>query len=581
MVRKVVTVDEGLHLPTAVQDQLRADLDTEFATYVTNAQTAAGNASVSAGEADVARDEAVAAAGVATAPTDSMVATLIGNPSSLTTEALTDFTEDLVGDGFIRRFDDKVSVLDWSALPISGSTRAGNIQPGAYSRQVNPAGAYEAFPGLTLCPDGSLLLIYRSASAHGWAPGSITKAVRSNDLGQTWSAPFNIFSKSGYDVGFGMLTTLSDGRIACIGQYRNTSGSAGALCVVMFSSDNGNTWGTEIVVPFSFNNFTYASGNLIEMTNGNLLAIGYGRNNADTYTSTRTMVSADGGLTWSNEQVVANGPALTTNFNEATINYLPNGQIMALVRSEDAPRKIWRSVSNDLGNTWSTPTALFEGWGRPAWIKLSSGGLVMTYRGNTDLSHFIRTSWDNGVTWSSPRLMAGTTPTQSVYTQMVEVSPGLVAVAYSDDISTTSANTRFKYLMDGTGISPMGDVIVARPDSWVGVVTGGFTATPATAVRASGSDVQFRDVYLVRTSVTFAVTAGTQFFVVAAGGIPAELCPSYIVRVPCLIRYTSAPGPAEALFYPDGSVAIVAGASGTLPVGTYGISIPRVSWERN
>lgn len=91
MVRKVVTVDEGLHLPTAVQTQLKADLDAEFADYVTDAQTAASGASLSVvaaesarDEAGVARDEAVAAAASASAPTDTMVASLFSNAASST-----------------------------------------------------------------------------------------------------------------------------------------------------------------------------------------------------------------------------------------------------------------------------------------------------------------------------------------------------------------------------------------------------------------------------------------------------------------------------------------------------------------
>lgn len=82
MVRKVVTVDEGLHLPPAVQTQLRADLDTEFAGYVNDAETASSNANLSAVAANIARDEAAAAAASATAPTDEQVATLVDSTNS-------------------------------------------------------------------------------------------------------------------------------------------------------------------------------------------------------------------------------------------------------------------------------------------------------------------------------------------------------------------------------------------------------------------------------------------------------------------------------------------------------------------
>lgn len=76
MVRKVVTVDEGLHLPPAVQTQLKADLDTEFADYVTDAQTAASDASLSVVAAQSARDTAVSAATAAGVSEANIEATL-------------------------------------------------------------------------------------------------------------------------------------------------------------------------------------------------------------------------------------------------------------------------------------------------------------------------------------------------------------------------------------------------------------------------------------------------------------------------------------------------------------------------
>lgn len=468
MPSKLVGVDSGLHLPTAVRNQLSADLTADMSAFVDDAEAAAGNAALSATAADTSADIAVAAAASASAPTDGMVASLINTPGSDTRDALDDYGVDALvpatiaalGDDVVKRIDDRASVLSWTALPVNGSTKtASGFNTGTRSVQINPAGAYEAFPGLTLCPDGSLLATYRSASAHGWAPGSATKAVRSTDLGQTWSAPWTIYTDPGEDIGFGMLTTLSDGRIACIGQYRSAAPATGALCIIIFSSDNGTTWSAPITIPFTFTDFSYAAGNVIELTNGNLLAIGYGKNTADTYTSTRTMISTDGGVTWGTERTVANGTTDSKPYNEAVIGYMPNGQILALIRSEESPTKnIYKSISTDGGLTWSAPATLFPGWGRPAWTSMASGGIVMTYRGNSDLSHQYRVSYDNGVTWSGARQMAGQTPTQSVYTQLVELAPGLIAVAYSDDSSTTVANTRFKYLMDGVGLSPLGDL---------------------------------------------------------------------------------------------------------------------------
>lgn len=78
MARKLVSVDDALHLPPAVQAQLRADLDSDFASYVSTAQTAASNAGNSATTAAVARDVAVEAAASAAAPTVNQIQQVLG-----------------------------------------------------------------------------------------------------------------------------------------------------------------------------------------------------------------------------------------------------------------------------------------------------------------------------------------------------------------------------------------------------------------------------------------------------------------------------------------------------------------------
>ncbi len=88
MVRKVVTVDEGLHLPVAVRDQISADLESDMATYVTDAQTASSSAVLASDAAEEARDVAVLAASEAEAPTDEMFANLLLDTGSETYTAL-------------------------------------------------------------------------------------------------------------------------------------------------------------------------------------------------------------------------------------------------------------------------------------------------------------------------------------------------------------------------------------------------------------------------------------------------------------------------------------------------------------
>lgn len=88
MANKLVSVDENLHLPVAVRNQLKADVESDVSASVTAAQTAATNASLSATAAADARDEAVAAAEFVTAPSDAQVAAYVGGTGGATRAAL-------------------------------------------------------------------------------------------------------------------------------------------------------------------------------------------------------------------------------------------------------------------------------------------------------------------------------------------------------------------------------------------------------------------------------------------------------------------------------------------------------------
>lgn len=95
MARKIVTVDEGLHLPTAVRNQLKADVESDLSALVTSATTAAGTAQSSSTAAVTARNEAVAAEETiedtistwALNTSDSAVAALFNNASTTRTAA--------------------------------------------------------------------------------------------------------------------------------------------------------------------------------------------------------------------------------------------------------------------------------------------------------------------------------------------------------------------------------------------------------------------------------------------------------------------------------------------------------------
>ncbi len=92
MVRKVVTVDEGLHLPVEVQDQLSDDLRDDFQGYVDTAALSATNAALSADAAAVSEANAEQAAAeaeeIVVGDADTVVSNLIEDTGSDTYIAL-------------------------------------------------------------------------------------------------------------------------------------------------------------------------------------------------------------------------------------------------------------------------------------------------------------------------------------------------------------------------------------------------------------------------------------------------------------------------------------------------------------
>lgn len=95
MVNRLLSVDEDNNLPTDVHDALVGSVETYFEALTTqsevaasNAQSAATVASNASGAAQIARDAAEAAAASASAPTDTMVSSLLADTASATNAAV-------------------------------------------------------------------------------------------------------------------------------------------------------------------------------------------------------------------------------------------------------------------------------------------------------------------------------------------------------------------------------------------------------------------------------------------------------------------------------------------------------------
>ncbi len=181
---------------------------------------------------------------------------------------------------------------------------------------------------------------------------------------------------------------------------------------------------------------------IVELENGDLVAGMYGWFDGDvepdryrkggTMRRAYTCISQDRGETWEYLSTVAYEPFLgNEGYSELVIRGLPNGEILALVRTGGNSNPGWQdnplmtSRSADGGRTWSPVerTGVEGCW--PDLCVMDDGTLACT---TGRPGAFIMFSADNGRTWTDHTPLNG--ERYSGYTAVCEVAPGELLVGY-------------------------------------------------------------------------------------------------------------------------------------------------------
>ena len=252
---------------------------------------------------------------------------------------------------------------------------------------------YNLGPSIAMLPDGRLMASWFSSPAEGAESQRIVQAF-SLDQGRTWGA----------------ATVLQD--IAGKADFDPVLFVAGKETFLFFSffdpqidiyfrrsSDSAKTW-TEPVKINQPNHTTRSNG--IQLSTGELLVPLHTRGTK----AGGVMKSRDGGKTWTRFGAVTNPEG---QGGEPTIAETKSGKIHMMLRTKDG--LLWRAISTDKGETWSAPekTGLTATSSASHLLCTRDGTLVLTYNpGPTPLRFplIMRTSHDEGVTWSEPTLLA-------------------------------------------------------------------------------------------------------------------------------------------------------------------------------
>jgi sialidase-1 len=252
---------------------------------------------------------------------------------------------------------------------------------------------YNFGPSVALLPDGRVMAAWFSAPSEGAESQRLMQAF-SSDQGRTW----------------GGATVLQDFEGAP--DFDPALFVAGKETFLFFaashpkldvyfrrSGDSAKTWSDPVKLG-QVNHTTRSNG--IRLSTGELLVPLHLRGTK----SGGVLKSRDGGKTWERFGAVANPEG---QGGEPTIAETKSGAIHMMLRTRDG--QLWRSISRDQGENWSPAekTGLASTSCASHLLGTRDGRLVLTYNPGPDPHRFpllIRTSRDEGVTWSAPTLLA-------------------------------------------------------------------------------------------------------------------------------------------------------------------------------
>jgi hypothetical protein len=294
------------------------------------------------------------------------------------------------------------------------------------------------FPVLVHPRGEEVVAVLRGGDGHIGIKGHLD-VVRSRDGGRTWLAAQVIVDSEVDDrnpaVGVAPDGTLvvayhEQGSYDARGNYDGTLNRARAR--VTWSRDGGTTWepsrelGYEPMVAHS------PYGRMITLLDGTMLLPIYG-NRAGSPARTRDhaylLRSRDGGRTWDDPSLIAQG------YNETALLLLPNGDLLAALRSDNRGELLAVCRSSDGGDRWGKPIQITTEMEHPADLTLLSNGWVLMVFGirHDPLGVQALISRNNGHTWDVRRLLIadGLPGPDLGYPSTVRLNDRIVSAYYS------------------------------------------------------------------------------------------------------------------------------------------------------
>ena len=310
-------------------------------------------------------------------------------------------------------------------------------------------------PAVATTPAGTLLAVFdqRRQSALELPADIDVGILRSTDRGDTWQPMRSILDYDAADPqargnGVGSPSILVDrqtGRIfvAALWSYgdRGWNGSGPGLqpeetgqLVLSHSDDDGLSWSppksiTPQVKKNEWRLCSQGAGCGTQLSDGTLVFPAHFRESNGT-SRAFLLLSSDHGTTWT-----ASAPAVpeTPSTSEAQVAELSDGTILLSMRDDSrSGQRLWNRF-DPVSKSWGTPWyALPDPSSRAGLLRLNDGSLVFCNPANPKnrSTMTVRTSWDDGHTWSTGRLVD---PRTSHSSCLSPLGDGRIALFYEGD----------------------------------------------------------------------------------------------------------------------------------------------------
>jgi hypothetical protein len=322
--------------------------------------------------------------------------------------------------------------------------------------------AHSSAPSVCMSKSGRLYMLYRQGTDHYVSRDGVLKLTYSDDGGRTWSALTTVLNMTPtWDSQGQGISESRDGTKLYMVYFKASASNGAAGVFFKTSTDQGATWSAETRVDAL--GVAATTDVIIEQADGSLLLAFYGRaSTSDAYDSVYTARSTNGGTTWTVTQR-KNGITDSRHYQEPVLAV--SGATAVMTFRWGNTQSIGTMVSTDYGLTWSTPTERFPGTGKPHSFWANEKTVACIYRELSTGHAKIRTTRDNGTTWTPARMVHPTYYPSGwmLYSSSTPITPYQHIVAFAEertapDVTPGTSRIFLTGATEAGGVTPFGVV---------------------------------------------------------------------------------------------------------------------------